>query len=174
MATANENMKVFEDTKIFLARIDLIDAYNLRAKMVVEYMERSGEGDGYFCVARSQAVDSNFSLRVCKHVDANKNEIWEMTEFVNNGATYTIGKLEKKANVENFRELAIKAIDYAEQNGGNLSQKRDRFREVFPGQVNVFLCKGNENESAFYGSYSWNCYLGQMRGDTKYIVWLYG
>ena len=56
--------------------------------------------------------------------------------------------------------------------GGSLASKRKRFVELFPGNVNVVLSDGDKFDVFF--TYSFNSYVIEKRGKTKYEAWLTG
>ena len=80
--------------------------------------------------------------------------------------------MKKQKKIENFKTKVLSAIDVVESMGGSLSAKRDNFVEIFPGNVNVVLSHGNEFDLFF--TYSWDCYVSEKRGETKYDAWLTG
>ena len=83
-------------------------------------------------------------------VDKTGNLCWYISstigfsQFTNNGLNYYIGEQTAFSKVEDFKRKVILAIDSAETKGGTLSEKRNRFLEIFTENVNVVVAKASE------------------------------
>lgn len=169
-----KNMDIFfPDVKRFFSVVKIKDNYKERAETVVKFLGN----EGYFCVARKASLEVSYRLCV-EHVtnDANNNENWKQAEFENNGAYFTIGKLAKIPLKEDFKHHVYSAICAAQSNSNTLEEKRETLEREFEThaiQANIYLIKGDESESGFYGSFANECYMCEIKGDTKYIVWLF-
>ena len=125
--------------------------YSARAKCAYEILTKGNQSnEKFFCFALDKSTDWAGTIN---------NQEDFIVQFDNNGATYLCGKLKFIKETFNFNRVVSSAIDYAEMKGGNLHDRRDRFREVFPGEVNIML---------------YNVGSGWVDSDTFYCEWRNG
>jgi hypothetical protein len=148
-----------DEIKAFFEKVLLTGSNYERAKTVVEYLKSRADGHGceFVCI-----VGSTYTA-YC-YIDETK---W--LEFENNGITVRIGRLSKLSKIEDFKRNVILAIDSAEIKGGSLAEKRERFCDVFKGNVNIII---RNDPTDRYFTYRWECYHTEKRGDTTYDTWL--
>ena len=148
-----------DEIKAFFEKVLLTGSNYERAKTVVEYLKSRADGQGseFVCIVGPTYI-------VNCYIDENK---W--LEFENNGIKVRIGRLSRLSKIEDFKRNVILAIDSAELKGGSLSEKKDRFLDVFKGNVNIIVRK---DPTSRYFTYSWGCYHTEKRGDTTYDAWL--
>jgi hypothetical protein len=148
-----------DEIKTFFEKVHLLGSNYERAKTVVEYLKSRADGQGceFVCI-----VGSPFQA-YC-YLDKAK---W--LEFENNGIIIKIGRLSKLSKIEDFKRNVILAIDSAELKGGSLTEKRERFSDVFKGNVNIII---RNDPTDRYFTYRWECFHTEKRGDTTYDAWL--
>jgi hypothetical protein len=149
-----------DEIKSFFSNVHLVGTNYERAKTIATYLRSRADGQtsNFVCI-----VGTSFAARC--YVDGNK---W--LEFENNSKDISIGKLTSLAEIEDFKQKAIIAVDLAEQEiAGSLEDKRDRFKDAFNDKVNIIVYK---DTSATYFTYSFGCSFSERRGDTTYEAWL--
>ena len=146
-----------DEIKAFFEKVLLTGSNYERAKTVVEYLKSRADGQGceFVCIVGSLVTFSCY--------------IGELLEFENNGILVRIGRLSKLSKIEDFKRNVILAIDSAELKGGSLTEKRERFNDVFKGNVNIII---RNDPTDRYFTYRWECYHTEKRGDTTYDAWL--
>jgi hypothetical protein len=152
-----------EEIEEFFSNIDLKGSNYKRAETVVSYLK-----------SRSDCQDSDFLCMVGSSGSSacSCSLDGDFLKFENNGRQVRIGKLKEQQKIENFKGKVILAIDSAELKGGSLKDKRDRFEDVFPGEVNVVVY--NKANLGTYFTYSWGCFHSETRDETTYEAWLTG
>jgi hypothetical protein len=79
---------------------------------------------------------------------------------------------ERKKNsfkIEGFKRNVILTIDSAELKSGSVLEKKERFKDIFQGKVNIIVRK---DPTSRYFTYSSGCYHTEKRGNTTYDAWL--
>lgn len=140
----------------FFSKIHLIGTKYERANTVVDCLRLINGSGNYVCF-----IGSNWNATCCIKGD--------YLDFENNGEKFKVGKLESQStNTENFKRDVILAIDSAEIRGGTTEQKRDRFKEIFSGSVNVCVYKATSSSVCAHANIS----HAETRGDTTYLAWI--
>lgn len=146
--------------KEFFSNISINGSYYQRAKTVVDFIRR--ESANYVCYSKDKSVGTAFSL----------SAIDGYHYFSNNDSEFLLARLKKQNKIEDFKKKVLSTIDSVESVGGSLASKRKRFVELFSGNVNVVLSDGDKFDVFF--TYSFNSYVLEKRGKTKYEAWLTG
>ena len=155
-----ENMdKYYPEVKSFFKNIQITGTLKERAKTVRDYVDLK-YGEDHFVIA-AEAVNRSWSVYVTNGY----------SQFTNNGVNYYIGEQTAFSKVEDFKRKVILAIDSAETKGGTLSEKRNRFLEIFTENVNVVVAKASE--AGVHFSYRYGCEFEETRNGTTYEAWIY-
>ena len=128
-------IKHLSKTKEFFSKVDIKGTLDARVQTVVDFFQPD-YCDLYFCFA---GIPPLLAWKI---------HSTNISQFENNGFTYIIGTLSNLKRIDDFKRKVIKSIDSAELKGGTVSEKRDRFLEVFPGDVNIYVY-----DSAYIGRY---------------------
>jgi hypothetical protein len=164
-----DNMdRYYPTVKEFFSNVELQGSNNQRCKTVLDFIRLSIKGnkdlekdkDCFACISGS--FDSWF-------FDSSE----QRATLKNNYSQICIYKFSRLPVIADFKRQVILAIDSAELRGGTNKQKCDRFREVFPGKVNIIVSKAKVNENlGVYFFYHQNYYHTEDRKHTRYRAWI--
>ena len=167
MTTDEERAKNLDEnypiTRDFFSKVDLKHGtLKERAKLVAEFLDCHGKKGRHCCLAMPKSTIYCSSLY---------GDDTMLAQFENHGIEYLIFKLYPMEEIRDFKRKVLRAIDAAEDRGGSLINRKERFKHcLLPFKAN-FIIVGRD-----HGFYSWfssdNC-LWEDRGDIRYYVWIY-
>lgn len=160
----------------FFSKVDIKGSYYDRAKLVSDFMNYQCDAKkNNFVIARNpESTEMSYSLYSIVERDEEGNNLnWETAYFTNNRTHFMIGNLLSLAKIKDFKRNAILAIDSAETRGGTIIEKIIRFLDIFQNSANLIIIKGKESDYSYNLYYKYGNYLEEIRGDTKYILWVY-
>jgi hypothetical protein len=160
-----DNMdKYYPTVKEFFSNVDLQGSSNQRCKTVLDFIRLSIKGNKD--LEKDKDLFGCFIGNICGSF---YHSLEQRATLKNNGSQIYIFKFLRLPVIADFKRQVILAIDSAELRGGTNEQKCARFREVFPGMVNISVSELDEDLGVYF---SFDHHHTEDRNCTRYRAWI--
>lgn len=164
-ATLDSMNIYYPEAKEFFKNVDLKGSIWQKCKTVVDFLNQGlkDKEKNHICLSGPGVYGINSD---------------QAAKFRKNGIEFEIMKLNKSKflnlfdylDADTFKTKAILAIDSAELRGGKIPQKQERFIQVFPGKVNIYVSKKSDNAGIYFIRPV--LFHEETRLETLYMAWI--